>query len=161
MDIPARPNYVIAPQTPQWAIHPNAPVPPDFDNQDERARVAVLRQGAGWDQLREEAYWMEKRRTTDAMMQARRFDFEARYNRSPETPNLQSTVIHPNAPVPQDFDNPDDRVRVAVLRQGAGWDQLREEAYWLEKRRTRDAIQGARRFDQNARRGAGSSRFGN
>jgi hypothetical protein len=104
---------------------------------------------------------MEKRRTADAMMQARRFDFEARYNRSPEAPNLQSTAIHPNAPVPQDFDNPDDRVRVAVLRQGAGWDQPREEAYWLEKRRTRDAIQGARKFDQNARRGAGSSRFGN
>jgi len=78
VDIPARPNYVIAPQTPQWAIHPNAPVPPDFDNQDERARIAVLRQGAGWDQLREQVYWMEKRRTRDAMMQARRFDFEAR-----------------------------------------------------------------------------------
>jgi hypothetical protein len=49
-------------------------------------------------------------------------------------------TIHPNVPVPQDFDNPNDRVRVAVLKQGAGWDRLREEAYWMEKRRKREAV---------------------
>jgi hypothetical protein len=67
-------------RTSDEAIHPNAPVPPDFDNQDERVRVAALRQVTGWDQLREEAYWMEKRRTRNAIIQARRFNFEARYN---------------------------------------------------------------------------------
>lgn len=76
-----------------------------------------------------------------------------------EPPSFSPTyIIHPNAPVPLDFDTPYERSMIAALRTKECWDEMREAGYFEDKRHRRREIEWYRAIQARAQPG---NEFGN
>lgn len=71
-----------------------------------------------------------------------------------EPPSFTPTyIIHPNAPVPHDFDTPYERSVIAALRTHEDWDEMREAEYFEGERHRKREIEWHRVVQARAQLG--------